>query len=976
MQRRNATTPTTFKDHLRINADDAHHPFDSPASAGDRSTMDPRMTASWSAASTEPHTRRPRSAAAAMAATFRPQARQSLSFSNAGSDASLATTTLDGPHDFYAHPSYQNMMDDRQLIDSCTEAQREIDAPVDTHCTAGNAADFLAAATSSSRGNATTTGSSSTASASFVGGPQNAQRLRQWIGYMRKYLEAMSPSRAEVLRMGTFERRVRLGEQAELRQYIASYDRTVKRTAASNGGGDEDGLEAAYLALLLQAIEAQCLLEGYPGMRRTAQSTAGRHNDENDGGRNDDDDDDDASNETNSDENTVEEFVVRSEVDTDGDGDIMETDAPAIAALLGVRYVEGRENDDEVNNGPTSAAVDVGVQQDGDDDVSEDAVSSVFVAEFDGEHRPRTSLRDELLAMATTAVADNGADVLDGVEETPLQTNDLCGRHDPDADNTTTKLTKDMVNRWLQLNLQPITMTTTTTSSVTAAERVRRPQQRLTIVQQQQRRTPTPPPPCDGAVERETNGLADPCDVDNNDDGNPDPGDKPTADIHSSMHSRSSSSCHSSTGSHTVSPADSDEPIWDGFVHQYQHRKTVLVRLVTALMAKSDDDCDDSSDCCSFNVEMVERAPETETDGIDDRVTGASSPVVPATTTPVVHDDVQSVPSSVASLSDSSFLLSSQPRRLTMSTLKSIDDIFAVQHATPHRVEWVTRRDRNDPTPSTKHYNSPEDARDFESERRSPSGRSQSPVSAKQAVVAPPSALRIAEAIAQLEQSLRQPLPAVVVVPEGRTKEPDYKPNDNKNDRPQASKSRRRRRKTGGHKKHKETATAAQPQPRPPPPMADLFANCTLPELLENNLAAMQPSEVRAIVKLCQAHLDCLNHVMLSRTVNAICGQPAMDSTRCELSLEIRDADGVCPTGVCRCGPIARFVQSMVTFVRDYMNAIRHWRLYRVVMAAIGELYGMVKFVGERVRWHRAQMVTETSAKGAAATATAIEFVL
>lgn len=201
-----------------------------------------------------------------------PLAALSLSHS---SMASIHTATTDD-YTFTSdvNPNYTNMMNDNQLIDSCTQAQSDILR--DRHFYNGwgessiSPGSLLPVCNRLKRSKPPSI-HCSTNIMSLKDTVFNAQKLQQWIAYMQRYVEAVSPSRSEVLRMTSFERKTRLGEQVDLRKYIASYDATVKRFVRSatcaKGGIQIKHLEESYLLLLLQAIDAQCLLEGYPGMR-------------------------------------------------------------------------------------------------------------------------------------------------------------------------------------------------------------------------------------------------------------------------------------------------------------------------------------------------------------------------------------------------------------------------------------------------------------------------------------------------------------------------------------------------------------------------------------------------------------------------------------------------------------------------------------------------------------------------------------
>lgn len=182
--------------------------------------------------------------------------------------ASIQTTTDDYTFTSDVNPNYTNMMNDNQLMDSCNQAQRDIH---DRYGYGGGEPSVNASLLPHCGQRSANRSQSHASMMSLKDTVFNAQKLQQWIAYMRRYVEAVSPSRAEVLRMTSFERKTRLGEQVDLRKYIASYDATVKRFVRSatcaKGGVQVKHLEENYLTLLLQAIDAQCLLEGYPGMR-------------------------------------------------------------------------------------------------------------------------------------------------------------------------------------------------------------------------------------------------------------------------------------------------------------------------------------------------------------------------------------------------------------------------------------------------------------------------------------------------------------------------------------------------------------------------------------------------------------------------------------------------------------------------------------------------------------------------------------
>lgn len=114
------------------------------------------------------------------------------------------------------------------------------------------------------------------------------------------------------------------------------------------------------------------------------------------------------------------------------------------------------------------------------------------------------------------------------------------------------------------------------------------------------------------------------------------------------------------------------------------------------------------------------------------------------------------------------------------------------------------------------------------------------------------------------------------------------------------------------------------------------------------NIKHIQPHDVQNLVDTCRSHLGCLNHVLLGQTVNCIVQHPAMNIHKCEAANQSDQ--------LCRCGPIARFVQSMIDFLLDFSNSFRHFRLYQLFVRTIRQLYGMVQTVSAGVRRHRMEM--------------------
>lgn len=116
-------------------------------------------------------------------------------------------------------------------------------------------------------------------------------------------------------------------------------------------------------------------------------------------------------------------------------------------------------------------------------------------------------------------------------------------------------------------------------------------------------------------------------------------------------------------------------------------------------------------------------------------------------------------------------------------------------------------------------------------------------------------------------------------------------------------------------------------------------------QLVAQNIKDLRPDDVRLILDTCQMHQGCLSHVLLGQTVNSIVQHPAVNVTSC----------GVL-NGPCRCGFIARFVQSVVDFLMDYTNSFRHFVLYKLFLGTLRHMYGMVQTLSKEVRRHRMKL--------------------
>lgn len=141
-------------------------------------------------------------------------------------------------------PSYLKMMNDTNLIDNCAAAEEEIDAIREQ--VSMRQSQFLAPNKSESHRNTV-----------------DPQHWLQWIVYMEKYLEAFSPTWKQVHQMDEMQRNASLNEQCDLRQYIASHNRIFNQMIREQDSERIRSVQEKYHMLLLNAIEKQCLLEGY-----------------------------------------------------------------------------------------------------------------------------------------------------------------------------------------------------------------------------------------------------------------------------------------------------------------------------------------------------------------------------------------------------------------------------------------------------------------------------------------------------------------------------------------------------------------------------------------------------------------------------------------------------------------------------------------------------------------------------------------
>lgn len=146
---------------------------------------------------------------------------------------------------WYIQPNYLKMMNDTNLMDNCAAAEMEMESvPQQLSSTQ---LEFLK--TNKSKIDRTTV---------------DPDQLLQWIVYMEKYLEAFSPTWKEVDEMNDAQRNASLNEQCDLRQYIASHNRIFNQMIKEQNNQRTSHVKEKYHMLLLNAIEKQCLLEGYP----------------------------------------------------------------------------------------------------------------------------------------------------------------------------------------------------------------------------------------------------------------------------------------------------------------------------------------------------------------------------------------------------------------------------------------------------------------------------------------------------------------------------------------------------------------------------------------------------------------------------------------------------------------------------------------------------------------------------------------
>lgn len=139
-------------------------------------------------------------------------------------------------------PNYLKMMNDTNLIDNCAAAEEEIES-----IRGARQQQFLETNKLEKR--------------RFTVDPE---QLLQWIRYMEKYLEAFSPNWKQVEEMNATQRDASLNEQCDLRQYIASHNGIFNQMVKEDDSQRTRDVLDKYHLLLLNAIEKQCLLEGYP----------------------------------------------------------------------------------------------------------------------------------------------------------------------------------------------------------------------------------------------------------------------------------------------------------------------------------------------------------------------------------------------------------------------------------------------------------------------------------------------------------------------------------------------------------------------------------------------------------------------------------------------------------------------------------------------------------------------------------------
>lgn len=145
-------------------------------------------------------------------------------------------------------PNYLKMMNDTNLMDSCAAAKEEIES--NREQLSMRQLQFLEI--NKSERQRTTV---------------DPEQLLQWIIYMEKYLEAFSPDWRQVNEMDEIQRNVSFNEQCDLRQYIASNNRIFNQMIKEQDCERTRNVQEKYHMLLLNAIEKQCLLEGYPKVK-------------------------------------------------------------------------------------------------------------------------------------------------------------------------------------------------------------------------------------------------------------------------------------------------------------------------------------------------------------------------------------------------------------------------------------------------------------------------------------------------------------------------------------------------------------------------------------------------------------------------------------------------------------------------------------------------------------------------------------
>lgn len=175
----------------------------------------------------------------------------------------VSTTSIPNSEDYVfntMHPNYQNMMNDSHLLDRCSEAQIDIEA-VQHVSLAPALTEF------NHKLQPFMKFKPESATSSTIG----SQQMLEWIRFMVSYVDSVTPTISETMRMNLFERKTRNQEVHELRKYIASFDMTVKKLIRSSicqilDGVDLSNLQEQYFCLLLRVYETQCLLEGFPDL--------------------------------------------------------------------------------------------------------------------------------------------------------------------------------------------------------------------------------------------------------------------------------------------------------------------------------------------------------------------------------------------------------------------------------------------------------------------------------------------------------------------------------------------------------------------------------------------------------------------------------------------------------------------------------------------------------------------------------------